>query len=264
MAARGAATTPTEQFDEIVVFSPHCDDVPLSLGGAILGKTLSTRVTVEVVFSLSRYSLSHSVTEDVAKVTETRHSEELAAAKMAGYKVHFMGFPEPFVRHGYRTFREVFDGSRPVRYDPIWPSVRAALRFRVSTTHGLVLCPLRCGHHIDHRIVFESVVAFCRTMPRPLIGFYEDLPYAAWLRDSEISSLVPDLPSGPLQPITIANIPFGAKAALLDSYPSQLTAQDIESVFAHWTRRGGERLWLSPAVIHAFFSQTRPSKPLSV
>jgi LmbE family N-acetylglucosaminyl deacetylase len=236
---------------DVLIFAPHCDDVPLSIGGTLLGGALGKRIHVAVVFSTSCYSVTPSANGDPDEVTRIRHFEELAAAKMADYEVTFMGFPEPFVRPGYRNLREIFDPRKRVHDDSIWPMVNDAIISRLSTATGLVLSPLRCGHHIDHRIVFESVVSESMATSRCLIGLYEDLPYAARLLDEAILSLVPDLPSGPFRPITMADVPFKSKVALLENYSSQLTYQDLELVFLHWSRRAGERLWLSPAAIGA-------------
>jgi LmbE family N-acetylglucosaminyl deacetylase len=114
--------------DDVVIFSPHCDDVPLSIGGVLLGGTLGKAVHVEVVFSISRYSLSNSIYGQTDEVTRTRRAEELAAAEVAGYDVNFMGFPEPFVRSGYGDLRDVFDPNRRPQNDPILPRVKCGFR----------------------------------------------------------------------------------------------------------------------------------------
>ncbi len=41
----------------VIMLSPHCDDIPLSLGASLLAGEWGADVHVVVIFSVSRYSL---------------------------------------------------------------------------------------------------------------------------------------------------------------------------------------------------------------
>src|SRR5258708_4343184 len=224
-----------------MILSPHCDDVPLSLGAALLNQSFGVEPLVPVFFSVSRYTKNGLGC--AAEVTALRNSEELRASSTAGYAASFLGFPEPFVRPGFNSFNAVFDTRRNEEDDPIWPSVRKVTERLLTKNGGLTIVPLACGGHIDHRIVHRSVLAACATNPELQIGFYEDWPYCAFLTESEILARIPSLPGITFRPVLIDR-GLEEKLGLLQVYQSQIRPEQLEGLRKYWNRKGGERVWL--------------------
>lgn len=229
---------------KVIILSPHCDDAPLSLGAALLNRSFGTDPLVAVVFSVSCFTKDQPCTGRVDQVTALRHSEEILASQKAGYSVQFLGFPEPFVRSGFESFSDIFDSERHVEEDTVWPKVNTALQMLFQNHRGLLIVPLACGDHIDHRIVRHCALDALAGGARFAIGFYEDLPYSAVLRDSQILARLPYLKGNSLSPMLFDH-DLVAKLDLLATYKSQLRSGELVAVKKHWHRVGGERLWLA-------------------
>ena len=229
---------------KILMLSPHCDDIPLSLGASLLAREWGAEVHAVVIFSTSRYTLRNGWNNDTATATAIRNDEERRAAAQAGYSVEFLGFPEPGVRPGYAQITDIFHRTRPFERDPIWASVRARLLDLLTEFEGVVVSPLGAGHHIDHRMVaacFLEAAASGRFVP----VYYEDLPYAARFSSRDIRRLVPpEIGGRSLAPRLLHGGRLADKVRLLRAYESQLSEDDYASVADHWECRGrAELVW---------------------
>ncbi len=234
-----------EVADETLILSPHCDDAPLSLGAALLAGRLGPHPQVAIVFSRSRYAKGAHGAASEAEITNLRNQEERTAAHTAGYGVEFWGFGEPLVRLGIGVAKNMRDHpARVLSSDPAWSPVCEAIDRAISSRCGLVLAPLACGMHIDHRIVRDALVQICRQYPRLSIGFYEDLPYCDVLSDEQILEMIPVLPGKRFYP-HIVSADLLRKVDLVKIYGSQPVERFIPAVERYWGRRGGERFWIA-------------------
>lgn len=232
--------------NKILILSPHCDDVPLSLGASLCGGQFGASVQVTVVFSRSCYTLRDSVCAKMDTTTRIRNREEREAARMASYRVRFLGYGEPFVRPGFVRHEDIFDPSRRPENDYAWTTVRSTLLGLMRLHKGPILGPLACGGHIDHRIVSACLREFLQRTPDTLCAFYEDLHYAAVLSEDQIHELVP-LQSGreSFVPVIARSGSIASKLELLGVYRSQLGENELLRVKSHWERYGGgERIWV--------------------
>jgi LmbE family N-acetylglucosaminyl deacetylase len=239
----------------VLLLSPHCDDGPLSVGAALLAGRFGPDVEELLVFSRSRYTQFEQGTGEIEQTSALRQAEEAHAGALAGYRVTFLGFPEPFARPGFTAMREIFEPGRPIPGEAVWPDVHAALLARLRAHRGPVLGPLGCGDHIDHRMVTACLREYLETTPDAIVGFYEDLPYAARPTLDEIAARVPPSgPGGPFVPVPLAGASLDAKLQLLtDSYPSQLGDKDLAEVASHWARRAGrEVIWVPERYVEMF------------
>lgn len=230
---------------KVLMLSPHCDDVPLSLGGSLLAREWGDEIHTAVIFSVSRYSLKNGWNNAVEAATATRNAEERRAAAAAGYTVEFFGLPEPGVRPGYAQVADIFDPGLPLDGDPIWQPLRRRLLELLAGETGVVVAPLGVGYHIDHRMVAACFREAADTFGRFTPVFYEDLPYAARFTSRDIRGLAPrELTGAPLAPRLLNKGALGAKLGLLAVYESQLSEDDYGSVADHWDCRGrGELIW---------------------
>jgi len=209
----------------------------------MLSKCFGIEPRVFIVFSVSRYTKHQPCNGNVEEVTALRNKEEEIAAAKAGYRVDFLGFGEPFARPGFTNLSDIFDLSRREDEDHVWPEVFKCMRDHMTGHRGLIIAPLACGSHIDHRIVRRIALDCFRNAPEIQLGFYEDLPYAAAMEDSEILGRVPTEELA-LHPIVLGTS-LADKLSLLRVYESQLSSAQFGKVERYWQRRGGERIWLS-------------------
>lgn len=233
---------------QVLMLSPHCDDIPLSLGASLLAGEWGDEVHAVVVFSTSRYTLKNGWNNAVEVATALRNDEERRAAAAANYKVEFLGFPEPGVRPGYAQVTDIFSPDLRFEADPVWAAVdtrlHELLREFDAAGGGVVLSPLGVGRHIDHRMTAAAFRAAVPSLARVTPGFYEDLPYAARFSSQDIRRLVP---AGlALRPRLFAAGNLEDKLGLLRVYESQLSADDYDSVSAHWDCRGRAELVWAP------------------
>jgi LmbE family N-acetylglucosaminyl deacetylase len=236
-----------------LILSPHCDDIAFSLGASIMARewgaaATGDTVTGVVIFSESRYSLAKGWDNDVAAQTAVRNAEERAAAALGGYRIEFLGFPEPGVRPGYTQVGDIFSPDLDFTRDPIWKAVDARLTGLLRDFDegggGLVLSPLGVGRHVDHRMTVAAFRAALPGLRRVTPAFYEDLPYAGRFTSQEIRRLVPEELG--LKPVLFARGNLADKMRLLQVYESQVSADDYDSVAAHWDCRGrAELVWMS-------------------
>ena len=227
----------------VLILSPHCDDVAFSLGASAMAREWGADVRAAAIFSRSRYIIGRGWETDEATATDIRNTEERRAAALAGYRVEFMGLPEPGVRSGYTQIGDIFSPDRPVEQDPIWPEVGARLDALLRGFEGVVLAPLGIGHHVDHRMVTRWFRAAVARFPSIVPGFYEDLPYAARFTSQDIRRLAPD--GLGLRPVLFSGGSLTEKLRLLRVYGSQVSEDDYDSVAAHWDCRGrAELVWL--------------------
>jgi LmbE family N-acetylglucosaminyl deacetylase len=235
----------------VLILSPHCDDVPLSLGASLLEKAWGEAPHAIVVFSQSAYTRFATWDNSIAETSALRQAEERRAAELAGYTVEFLPFAEPWVRPGYENIGQVFDPGRPIEEETIWPEVRESLLERLKEFEGAVLSPLGLGDHIDHRIVRACLIEAAGQNRSILPVFYEDLPYAAQYSSLHIHERVPQrFEKTRVEPVLLHTGTIEAKLELLSVYDSQLTEGQLHNVRAHWDCRGqGELVWAAPGSV---------------
>lgn len=234
----------------VLILSPHCDDAPLSLGGALLGKRLGSRVHVAVCFSVSRWIYGSKTLASVSTCTKIRNGEERSAAKEFGYRVSFLGLKEPFARPGFDALKDVFDTKKTPEGQTVWRRARDVISKEISRAKGLILAPTPCSNHIDHKIVSAIARNFQRDNPDLCLGLYEDLPYAAFLSDEAIASRISLHRGSKFWESRTIRIPhIREKVARLRIYQSQPLGPMNQHLKSHHSRTRGERVWLSPRAI---------------
>jgi LmbE family N-acetylglucosaminyl deacetylase len=228
----------------LTVLSPHQDDAGLSLAMTICAAARSGRpVRIVNCFTVSAYA-PHSLARDVVEVGSVRKEEDREFASRVGPSVEVvdLGMEDAPIRLGrpVASVRRLKVGPRE-RMDA--QKIAEALN---CVADGMVLAPLGLGGHIDHLVAFEAAIRLARA--GRTVVFYEDLPYAAELRDCCI-----------LRAANRASRRIGArlggalvrdreaedrKRFAIEAYGSQLSTGQIDSVIGYGTRRGGgERLW---------------------
>ena len=227
---------------QIVVVSPHFDDVPLSLGQSLLDGTLSrVEVEVHVVFGRTNWTtLVHPTRRRSRLVTAWRRLEEARAARRFGYRVSAEPFEEVILRLGTLDASEYLGDADPLA-DPLYLPIRQ--RLREWRRRGAELwVPAGLGGHIDHRLVAWAGADLLRSGV-PGVVFYEDRPYASYLDEAGtrrgLSELGVDLEavdvSGPIDAST--------QEIVRRCYRSQMSEYFLEAQRHDLASERPERVW---------------------
>ncbi|MFX1276761.1 MAG: PIG-L family deacetylase [Promethearchaeota archaeon] len=240
---------------KIIILSAHTDDVPLSLGGCLLGKLFKAQPTVIVVFSITNYIIGYDGSQSEQEVTRLRIKEENNAGRVANYKVKFLDFKDAFCRPNYSKYISLFQDN-PIIEDPIYPIVKKELLKILVNHEGLICSPLSIGNHVDHKILTNIIKDLLLEKPELPILFYEDLPYADYIPYSKQEKIIQELNKiTQLQPYFFTKFKINEKIKLLKIYQSQLDQKQLDMVFDYWDSIGkGERIWLTKAAYKLLYN----------
>jgi len=170
----------------IVILSPHPDDVALSIGGSVCCFPQNSKQTLLTVFSRSSYAPGYPDISGEAEITRLRHQEEQGYADRIGAQLLCLDFPDTSIL-GYTESEMKGDYQTNDRFAEVGVRIDKELSL-ISPT--LIFCPLAIGEHIDHRIVFEAVAQSQYAKNQTYILYYEDLPYAWYLTEAELLAQV--------------------------------------------------------------------------
>jgi hypothetical protein len=226
----------------IEIISPHIDDAAFSLANYIQ-QQIKEHQPLRIIncFSISDY---HVGTEklDLQQVTNIRKSEDNAFRGFLDNKIEFiyLDLNDAPIR-GYAKC--TFDGTfRPDDQLQIEKLYNYFIKGENSTQF---IAPLGLGDHIDH-IICNS--AICKLDPNSIRAFYEDLPYAGRMSESEIIVKVKLIEARlriRLQPVIVGKAFVDSKEDICRLYKTQIKDWYIEKIRHHLMRlQGGERLWV--------------------
>jgi LmbE family N-acetylglucosaminyl deacetylase len=248
----------------LTVLSPHQDDAGLSLAMTIRAAARrGGRVRIVNCFTVSGYA-PHSEARTSQEVGVVRGREDREFAERVGETVEIvdLGLEDAPIRLACRVeqVRRMGVGrSEMAEADAL--AERAA-----AIADGTVLAPLGLGRHIDHLIAREAGIRLARA--GRAVAFYEDLPYAAELRDCCVlhaaDGVARRLGTRLRGAVVRDDEAAGRKRFAIQSYRSQLTSRQFDTVIRYGARMGGERIWglhgmdaipaLEPAGLEAGFA----------
>jgi LmbE family N-acetylglucosaminyl deacetylase len=229
-----------------VIFSPHADDAALSIGGMLCKRVLEEPVTLVTIFGRSNYMRESAFQNDWEIVTTRRRGEDIAFANSLGIGLRYLEFPEASLRLG-SSFDKVFS-NKAYATEVQYPSnfITVIKEIISHETPKFLFAPLGLGLHHDHlitnRLPHEIAPLYTQT-----VVFYEDLPYAAGLSESEILQHVSSVCST-LNPMYVSiDKEISDKIANLMLYKSQIGEFELNVVkyyAAHWgDGQLYERVW---------------------
>jgi LmbE family N-acetylglucosaminyl deacetylase len=206
---------------ETVIFSAHCDDAALSVGGAIAESIFGDAVVV-VVNSISNYVALGLQGRDTEIVTRCRKQEEINALSPYLKGVYFLDYKD----HCVETGDVCLKASRV--YEAIYAE---CLKYYLLGANRF-LFPVGVGNHPDHIMLSEIGL---RLQLKSAVWFYEDLPYAI-----EHDPLL-ILPSGLKRKVLESR--FSLKFRLLRHYSSQGLGMYYLSMESYHNLQGGEVIY---------------------
>ena len=225
-------------FERVVILSPHLDDAALSCGGLL--HALRNRVSTLVV-SLSCATPRVLTSNGSSKIShrrgyvssQTRRLEDIAAMHSVDTDFVHLGFADGIYRRSPLTGKLIYRSARErwisPRIEDLAHSEELYLVLRrlcLDLGKILLLSPLGIGHHVDHQICAQVAVRLAAAGATLL--FYEDFPYVA---DTRIGRGDQDSPQQALarlhrSPAAHFSVPVDVeeKLTLLRHYASQVPA----------------------------------------
>jgi hypothetical protein len=249
---------------DIIILSPHFDDVPLTYGGylgALKGLVKQKRIRIVLVFSRSNYqarddkgnkdtSLKH-----IRYATGIRLMEDLncldALLGHGNYRYELMAERECVLRQKGWKEGEKFEfpwGDRTA-FDKedreIFNRIKERAREWLSARDTALLVPLGFKEHIDHIIVRDAVVEARADMkPRARIYFGEDQPYTGLANHADWQKAMVFLKRYGARPVDFAIDAKKKKALIFKCYPTQVEKSYGKGILNRTRElKGAERLW---------------------
>ncbi len=230
----------------VTIFSPHRDDAAFSLCLCLLSwAKLRIRVTVVNFFTESAYA-PRLLTTSSSSVSATRAIEDRNALLRIDpdIRMKHLGFLDAPLRLDIPA-EAVCNGNLWGGQDD---TNSEQLGSAILTKRGqpLVLAPLALGNHVDHLAVWSAALANCRAS---CLGFYEDLPYATWTSEAEISERLAQTAKHTgiaLKPAIIrSERAVWRKRQFIRRYQSQINGEDATAIARFALKYGGgERIWI--------------------
>ncbi len=228
------------EFERVVILSPHLDDAALSCGGLL--HALRDRVSTLVV-SICCGSLRVVNADGSSKIStrrghvssRTRRREDIAAMHSVDTDFVHLSFADGIYRRSPLTGRLIYRNARErwvlpriedlAHVEELYLVLR---RLCLDLGRILLLSPMGIGHHVDHQIAAQVAVRMAATNAGAELLFYEDFPYVA---DPLMGRGDQDDPAQALKRLHLAAgqrlvvpVDVTAKMALLRHYASQVPA----------------------------------------
>lgn len=252
----------------VVVISPHFDDVPLSLGESLRSGALSHhRVRVRTVFGRTNWTTKiHPTAGRAPFVSMWRRLEETMASVLLGYRWTAANWPEVVLREGNLDSTSFLDPHADLTTEPLVGEIASWLsEVMVAPTGGrghrsgrdgrpdLVLVPAGLGGHRDHMIIAAAAARSSEHSPVP-IGFYEDRPYRSYVTDDDVADRIRSL-VGEAVPVAVSRTvrPSTHRIVRL-CYPSQMTTYFAEAMERDRTSGSVETVWFSAERVPTWFT----------
>jgi LmbE family N-acetylglucosaminyl deacetylase len=228
------------EFERVVILSPHLDDAALSCGGLL--HALQGRVSTLVV-SICCGSLRILHADGSSKIStrrghvssRTRRREDIAAMHSVDTDFVHLSFADGVYRRSPLTGRLIYRNARErwvlpriedlAHIEELYLVLR---RLCLDLGRILLLSPMGVGHHVDHQITAQVAVRMAAANAGAELLFYEDFPYVA---DPHMGRGDQDDPVQALTRLHLAAaqrlvmpVDVAAKMALLSHYASQVPA----------------------------------------
>lgn len=229
---------------ELLVLSPHRDDAIFSLAIALGRWSSCARISILNFFTTSSYAPRVRVEDcSAANLSRIRRREDRRALRsvVEGIRVIDCGLLDAPIRLGVQTAAVSGPDASAVRTEDV-ELVAEQVR-RLARKASAIIGPLGLGNHIDHRTVREAAM---RVVPPKRLAFYEDLPYATWTTEEQLTGIVAGL-RRPLLPKLVrpAACNVFRKRGLARLYSSQIAPAEAGMIAGYSAKyRSAERVWI--------------------
>jgi len=243
--------SPRRDAPTVTVVSPHFDDLALSLGQSLRNGALATCLVRErVVFGRSSWTeWARPLPERSTAVSIWRRGEEVAASVMFGFDWTAANWQEALLRNGPMSGPQLLNAQIDLSQDPLILEIADWLQAVSRVAQGpnkarpaLLLVAAGLGGHIDHRLLAQAAASLVGQLDVP-IGFYEDRPYVAYLKQEQIETQLSSL-GLPLEAVDVSPlVQASTQAATRLCYPSQMKPFFSEAMDLDRLNGARERVW---------------------
>lgn len=234
----------------ILIVSPHPDDVCFALGGSVM-KYQSKKIYVWNLFTVQNYNILNETSEKAQQRILSEENTFLSAVHAEGINENFL---EAELRgyHGlknilFKNISKIFlDVQNKEIYDRI--CVRASELINRWNIEWVGI-PLGVGGHIDHILSRNALLDNLEIFNNVKIFLYEELPYSVNLRWIS-KALKDDIYNGHILEERFIDISdqINIKVELMSIYKSQLDEASMMDIVNHANGFGYgkayERIWL--------------------
>lgn len=266
-----------ERRRNIVIISPHFDDVPLSLGESLRSGSLRRhRVRVRTVFGRTNWTaFVHPTPGRAPAISLWRRFEETLASALFHYRWTAADWPEVVLRTENLDSSSFLDGTVDLSGEPLVDEIGSWLTDVAASATGptagpggtgraigsdgtqssgvdatrrwsdppdLVLVPAGLGGHLDHMIIATAASRVLVDGPVP-VGFYEDRPYRAYVTDQAVEARIAQL-IGQAEPFVVSGeVRRRTQTMIRLCYPSQMTSYFREAMELDREGASAETVW---------------------
>lgn len=218
---------------KVIFFSPHPDDIALSLGG-LLGLNYNHNFFYPVLYTVytkSNHAPYLKIVDSVA-ISEIRIKEDKSYTLSIGGE-YIYGEQQEGLLRGYPNIESLFDSRNIVDEDLTYDRVFADID-RILTVHQpyLTFFPSGIGGHIEHRIL-NTIGRLCGN-----VLFYEDLPYAADYSNEALNRYYSEC----YENIIIVSSLNSKIENLRTHYPSQIGSKEVANVKKYHFKRETKKM----------------------
>jgi LmbE family N-acetylglucosaminyl deacetylase len=213
----------------ILLLSPHPDDIAYSIGGLIAKIASAATLNMVTVFSRSGWANPVALRRaGPASIGAIRTAEDTEFCVRHGIGRSELGFADSSLC-GYDDNSE---RSANPEDDPRTQTVARAIQSHHSRSRAqVVFAPAAIGGHIDHKIVFDAAVS----LQAAQIIVYEDIPYSAWYSLQQIERKLTGAKLRRLGVVAIDDV-MDVKIEGMWKYRSQTCAKTVEEMKLHARR----------------------------
>lgn len=180
--------------EEWIFFSPHLDDIALSLGGLLWEQSLAgVGVSVWTICAgdppsreLSSFAKSlHDRWEIGDKAMEARRREDIESCQVLGARHYHFNIPDCIYRLSPKTGNYLYDSEEDL-WDQLKPDEKPLLKLlsqKITSMIGNkvnIVCPLTLGNHVDHLLTRYAIETAIKKIPDNYdwnLYYYADFPY---------------------------------------------------------------------------------------
>jgi GT2 family glycosyltransferase/LmbE family N-acetylglucosaminyl deacetylase len=246
------------QQEELTIFSPHCDDVALSLSGFLLRrKSYNENSVVNVLFGKSNYTIQQNTGLTVDEVSRIRSIEEAQLCSELNINFKIFKLSDTLIRRpGVSIY---YDSVEDLERSITGRCMNTIMEVVNERPESMIVAPLAASLMSDHTIVAFSIAYLVSKgkIDSAKVLIYEDLPYAGMSGGLAKGIALYAYLGIELEPIVYdISAVFESKRELLSVYYSQLGDYHREIIDQYGYSimrlhkgptleegRRGERLW---------------------
>lgn len=228
-----------------VMLSPHIDDIPLSLGAALLDGRFPDTMVVNI-FSISKSAYDKG---DMECITNVRRLEDKEFFRNVPHDVELIYLDRLDAPLRLDITEDDVCVIAPPSDDSVEVSHIRSFLDGIRPDRILLVAPLALGQHVDHVVVHQAACA--AAIDGWQVAFYEDAPYAFDLTLNEIQRAVTETSNNIGHDLKKCILPFEqaglSKEETIAVYRSQIGRKSIDCIRKHENRLGGavERIWMT-------------------